>query len=259
MSQIDKTSDKSLIKRWGPLVMVLGLLIGGYISGVQDYISLSSLVKNRAALGEFVADNAIIAALSFIVVYAVLVALSFPGASLLTMTSGLLFGGIIGGFITVIGATIGAVAIFLIARSSLGDFLEAKAGPFLNKMIEGFKKDAFQYLLTIRLTPVFPFWAVNIVPAILNMKLGPYALATFIGIIPGTFVFAYIGAGLDSILDGVREAQPGCGGAGTCKFDFGQLVTGEILIALAGLALISILPLIVKKIRGNKAKLDNQT
>lgn len=248
--EIQKTTNP--LKRWGPLGVIIALLIGAYSAGLQDYISLSSLIMHRQELGVFVSENVFVAALSFVALYAALVALSFPGASLLTMSSGLLFGGILGGFLTVVAATFGAIIIFLIARSSLGDFLQDKAGAFVHKMIDGFKKNAFQYLLTIRLTPVFPFWAVNIVPALLNMKLGPYALATFIGIIPGTFVFSYIGAGLDSVLNSVREDQPGCGPAGTCSFDFGQLVTTEILIALLGLAAISIIPIVIKNIRGNK-------
>ncbi len=250
-SKINKT-NKGLLKRWGPVIAVLALLGAGYAAGLHEYVSVSSLVKNRQALGSFVAENLFVSAFGFVAVYAVLVALSFPGASLLTLTAGLLFGGFAGGILTVFGATLGAVAIFLIARSSLGDFLEDKAGPFINRMIDGFQKDAFQYLLTIRLTPVFPFWAVNIVPALLNMKLAPYTLATFLGIIPATFVFAFIGAGLDSILERIREEQPGCGEAGTCSFDFGQLVTTEMLLAMLGLAAISILPLIIRKLRGGK-------
>ena len=253
MCEKNKTKNSNLIKRWGPLFAIVGLFIAAYAAGLHKLISISSLVNNRVALAEFVSDNIILAALAFVALYAFLVALSFPGASLLTLASGLLFGGFFGGFLTVIAATIGAVVIFLIARSSLGDYLEEKAGPFMKKMAEGCQENAFQYLLTIRLTPVFPFWAVNIVPALLKMKLAPYVLATFIGIIPGTFVFAYIGAGLDSILDNIREEQPGCGEAGTCALNFKQLISTEIIIALFGLAAISILPLLVKKLRGQKA------
>ena len=119
-------------------------------------------------------------------------------------------------------------------------------------MIAGFQKDQFQYLLTLRLTPIFPFWVVNIVPALLNMKLGSYALATMIGIIPGTFAFAYIGAGLDSVIAAQEKANPGCAVAGTCSIDIGALVTTDLLIALAGLAALSALPFIIKKIRGKK-------
>ncbi len=240
------------IKKWGALGVIIALLIAGYAAGLHEYFSLSNLIKHREAMVAFVSDNILLAALTYMAVYITVVAVSFPGASALTITSGLVFGGILGGMLTVVGATLGAMLIFLIARSSLGDVLEKKAGPFIQKMIAGFQKDQFQYLLTLRLTPIFPFWVVNIVPALLKMKLVPYAIATFLGIIPGTMAFAYIGAGLDSVIAAQEEANPGCADAGTCSIEIGALVTTDLLIALAGLAALSALPFIIKKIRGNK-------
>ena len=238
-----------MIKRWLPLLIIVALLVLAYVFGLHEYLSLSNLIKQREFLSIIVSENFILAMLGYMLLYTLLVAISFPGASLVTMASGLLFGTILGGFVTVFGATLGAVIIFLVARSSFGDFLQTKAGPFMNKMVEGFQKDAFQYLLTIRLTPVFPFWVVNIVPALLNMKLAPYAIATFFGIIPGTFVYASIGTGLDSVFKNVESTQPGCVEANSCEFDLKTLVTPEILYALVGLAIISFLPFIIKKIR----------
>lgn len=249
-----QTPNKSAnpLKKWGALAVIGGLLVVGYWMGIFEHFGLSSFIKHRQALGDYVEANFILAAFGFILLYASLVAISFPGASFLTIASGFFFGGILGGSFAVIGATIGAVIIFIIAKTSFGDFLKQKAGPFVSKMVEGFKKDSFQYLLTLRLVPVFPFWVLNIVPALLDMKVKPYALATFLGIIPGTFTYAYIGTGMDSIIADVAEKQPGCAQAGNCKLDFGSLVTPEILIAITMLGVISILPLIIKKIRGGK-------
>ena len=247
-----------MIKRWLPLILIVGTLGIAYFAGLGEYISLSNLIAQREVLGTFVDSNLVAAALAYMALYAVLVAISFPGASLITLASGLLFGTLLGGTLSVIGATMGAIAIFLIARSSFGDFLQSKAGPFMNRMVEGFQKDAFQYLLTIRLIPAFPFWVVNIVPALLNMKLGPYAIATFFGIIPGTFVYASIGTGLDSVFAKVLETQPGCVAANSCEFDFASLVTREILLALVGLAVISFLPFIIRKLRGDKTLPQNK-
>ncbi len=241
------------IKKWGALGTILALLVVGYLAGLHEYFSLSNLIRHREAIVAFVSDNILLAMLCYTALYILIVAVSFPGASALTITSGLVFGGILGGTLTVIGATLGAIVIFLIARSSLGDVLEKKAGPFIQKMIAGFQKDQFQYLLTLRLTPIFPFWVVNIVPALLKMRLIPYAVATLVGIIPGTFAFAYIGAGLDSVIAAQEEANPGCADAGMCSIDIGALVTTDLLIALAGLAALSALPFIIKKIRGNKS------
>ena len=248
IKQEDKTVGAHL-KRWGPLITLLCILLAGYVLGLQEHFSLSSLIQNREILRQFVSENFLLAALSFMVLYSALVALSFPGASLLTIAGGFLFGGIVGGAMTVVAATSGAMIIFLIARSSFGDFLQAKAGPFVGRMVEGFQKDAFQYLLTLRLMPVFPFWVINIVPALLNMKLLPYSVATFIGIVPGTFAYAYIGAGLDSVVLAQQEANPGCVEAGNCAIDVKALVTTEVLIAMVALAVISILPVVIRKIR----------
>ena len=251
------TSDQSEkptnpLKKWGALGVILALLVAGYFAGLHEYFSLSNLIKHRETMVAFVSENILLAALAYVLLYLTVVAVSFPGASALTITSGLIFGGILGGALTVVGATLGAVVIFLIARSSLGDVLEKKAGPFIQKMIAGFQKDQFQYLLTLRLTPIFPFWVVNIVPALLKMQLPSYALATFLGIIPGTMAFAYIGAGLDSVIAAQEEANPGCADAGTCSIDVGALITKDLLIALAGLAVLSALPFIIKRIRGDK-------
>ena len=252
MTANNQKNPANPLKKWGALGGIIALLVIGYVAGLHEYISLSNLIKHREAMVAFVSDNILLAMLGYLVLYIIIVAVSFPGASALTITSGLVFGGILGGVLTVIGATTGAVIIFLIARSSLGEVMEKKAGPFIQKMIAGFQKDQFQYLLTLRLAPIFPFWVVNIVPALLNMKLGQYALATLIGIIPGTFAFAFIGAGLDSVIAAQEEANPGCADAGTCSIEIGALVTTELLVALAGLAALSALPFIIKKIRGNK-------
>ncbi len=253
MNSSSPQTGKSRLKRWAPLAVVLMVIGFGWFKGWHEYFTLSHLIIHREYLGMLVADNLVTAALGFVAIYAVLVGISFPGASYLTITGGLFFGGIAGGFLSVIGATIGSIIIFLVARSSFGDFLQARAGPFVSRMVDGFNKDAFQYLLTIRLTPVFPFWVVNIVPALLNMKLLPYAIATFFGIIPGGIAYAYIGAGLDSIIEAQQLANPGCAEAGTCSIDPKALITTEILIAMAALAVISILPLIIRKLRARNS------
>ena len=120
-------------------------------------------------------------------------------------------------------------------------------------MLAGFKEDQFLYLLSLRFTPVFPFWVVNIVPALLNMKVLPYAAATFLGIIPGTFAYAYIGSGLDSIIDAQQQANPGCAADGSCKIDLSALITGELLFAMAALGAVSLAPVLVKKFNAKKA------
>lgn len=241
----------AVLKRLMPAMLIVGLFGAAWLMGWFEHFSLSSLIRNREMLETYVTNHFALALAIYFCIYVVLVAISFPGASLLTLGAGLVFGGNIGGAATVFAATLGACAIFLVARSSLGDFLHDKAGPFVAKMIDGFNRDAFNYLLTVRLTPIFPFWVVNIVPALLNMKLVPFATATFIGIIPGTFAYAYVGAGLGSVIEAQEAANPGCAEAGTCQIDPASLITTEILIAMVALAAISFLPVILRRFTGS--------
>lgn len=234
-------------KRFLPALLVIMFLVISWFAGWFEYFSLSNLIMNREDLANFASDNMFVAMASYLLLYAALVAISFPGASLLTIGAGFVFGGFAAGILTVFGATAGAVIIFLIARSSFGDFLVRKAGPFVSKMVDGFNRDAFNYLLMIRLTPLFPFWVVNIVPALVNVRLLPYTIATFLGIIPGTFAYSFVGAGLGSVIEAQEAANPGCANAGTCEIDPSSLITPQILWAMLGLAAISVLPVLIRK------------
>jgi uncharacterized membrane protein YdjX (TVP38/TMEM64 family) len=185
----------------------------------------------------FVMQSPIVAVLVFILLYALSTALSLPGGALLTVTAGFLFGIGLGTATTVVGATLGAVAIFLAARTGLRDVLAAKAGPMLQRMEAGFRENALSYLLVLRLIPIFPFFVVNIVPALLGVPLRTYAIGTLVGIIPGTFVFASIGAGLGSVFDRMEE------------FTLKGALTPEVTIALVGLGVLSLIPVAYKKLK----------
>jgi uncharacterized membrane protein YdjX (TVP38/TMEM64 family) len=234
-----------------PVAAVTALLAFAWLAGWFDNLSLSALIRHRDALAAFVEQNWLLALLAYGVIYAALVAISFPGAAFLTIIAGFLFGGPAAGSTTVVAATAGACAIFAIARTSLGNVLAERAGPFVRRMVAGFNRDAFSYLLTLRLTPLFPFWVVNIVPALLNMRLRDYAAATFLGIIPGTFAYAYVGAGLDSVIAAQEAANPGCADAGTCHIEISSLVTPQILYAMTALAIVALLPVIVRRLFGS--------
>lgn len=233
----DKSSEKASLllnlKRFSPLLIILTLLLIGYASGLHKYLSLDAVAENKALIDTFVTDNFILAMGAYLLIYIVAVSLSFPGASFLTIAGGGIFGWAIGGTLTVIGATIGASIIFLVAKTSIGDYLAEKAGPRMNKLREGFQKEAFSYLLTLRLAPVVPFWITNLAPALFGMDLFRYALATFIGIIPGTYAYSFIGDQVGSAVDGSD-------------------ITQKITLGLAALAAASVIPLIVKWVRRKK-------
>jgi uncharacterized membrane protein YdjX (TVP38/TMEM64 family) len=246
------------IKRWAPIAILIAGIVAIYASGAHKYLSLTAVAENRDALMSFVASNYLAAIAVFVLVYTIAVAVSLPGALLLTILGGFLFGWAIGGAITVFAATLGAVIIFLVARTSLGDALASKAGPWMEKLSDGFRKDAFNYMLFLRLVPVFPFWLVNIAPALAGVGLGTYTITTLIGIIPGTFAFSLAGSGLDSIIDAQKQAFETCvtqNGADNCTFalDAGSLVTPRLLAAFAALGVVALIPVVLKKLRARKA------
>ena len=165
------------------------------------------------------------------------VALSVPGGALMTLAGGFLFGAFWGTALVVIAATAGATVVFLIARYVLGDVMRRKAGPFLQRMEAGFQENALSYLLVLRLVPAFPFWTVNLAPALLGVRLPVYVLATAVGIVPGTFVFASFGAGLGAIFDAGGEVS------------LRGVLTPEIVAGLVGLAVLALLPVAVKRLK----------
>jgi uncharacterized membrane protein YdjX (TVP38/TMEM64 family) len=226
--------------------------------GWHRYLTLEGIAANRDALQAMIASNYVVAVLGYIGLYAAAVALSVPGASVLTLSGGLLFGWFFGGLWAITGATIGATAIFLIARSAFGESLRAKAGPWVTKLQAGFNEDAASYLLFLRLVPAFPFFVVNLVPALLGVPLWTYVATTFVGIIPGTFAFASIGAGLDSVIAHAKTGYAACvtaNGPPACKLTInaGSLVTRELLFAFAALGIVALIPVAVKKWRHKPA------
>ncbi len=248
--QQDDCEQKSAFRRYLPLAVLAGITVLVISQGWHKYLSLEQLAIHNDLLKAYIADNWLLALGGFMVLYIVIIALSLPGGSLLTLAGGFLFGWISAGIAIVFAATAGATIVFMIARTSLGENLAAKAGPWLEKFAKEFNKEAFHGLLFLRLCPAFPFWFVNLAPALLGMKLRTYMVATFIGIIPGTFAFAFLGTGLESIIAAQQEANLGCVGE-DCSFEFsiGALVTPEILIALVALACVALLPILLRRWR----------
>ena len=228
-----------LLRRLAPLGLIGLALALIFVFNLDRFLTFEALRENRALLTGFVADHMILAALAFTAIYAVATALSVPGGLILSIAGGFLFGSILATGLIVVGATLGALAIFLAARSAFGDLLRTRAGTFITKLDAGFRENAFSYLLVLRLVPLFPLFVVNLVPAFLEVRTGVYTAATFLGIIPGSFVFALVGAGLDDVLESTEAFSPA------------TALTPEAIGALVGLAALSLLPLAYKvRLRG---------
>lgn len=228
------------LSRFLPALAIVACLALGYAFGLQNYLSLNALADHRDQLQGFVEQNFILAAAIYLGVYALAVAVAFPAASVLTVFGGFLFGWLIGGALTAAAATTGATLLFLAARSTLGPALRDRAGGSLSRFADGFREDAFSYLLILRLAPIFPFFLVNIAPAFFGVGTRIFVMATLIGILPGTFAYSYLGSGLDSVLLAAREAGQ--------TLSLGDLVTPQITLAFAALAVVAAIPLIVKRL-----------
>ncbi len=217
-------------------VLVLGL-IAFFALGLDRYMSFEVLRENRHLLLRWVESWGFAAALVYMIVYAAAVAFSIPSGALMSITGGFLFGVVWGSLYILVGATVGATLLFAVAKMSVGDYLRGRAGPWMEKMEEGFGKNALSYLLMLRLMPLFPFFVVNLVPAFLGVPLSTYVIGTFVGIIPGVFVFASVGAGLGSIFDEGAE------------FSLSGILTPQIALAMAGLALLVLIPVAYKRFK----------
>ena len=229
-------TGKWRIGKWGlPAVLVCGL-IGFFATGLHALISWETVTRHYAEISYFLEQNLTTSYLGFIIFYTAVVAFSLPIASLLTMAGGALLGWPAVGLI-VVAATAGASLLFIAARGLLRDVLRARAGPFFAKLESGFTKNAFSYLLFLRLMPAAPFWAVNILPAFSSMRFVQFVSATAIGIIPGTSVYVAVGRGFDHLL--AQGKTP----------NLAIIHSPHIWLPLAGLALLALLPILVRKIR----------
>ena len=222
------------IRRILPLAVIIGGFVSFFAFDLHTYVTFDTLKQNREWLLAQVAENRAIAVLAFIATYAAIAGFSLPGATFASLTGGFLFGLWFGTAWNVVAATIGATLLFLAAQTVFADILHQKAGPWLQKLETKFKENAFSYLLFLRLVPGFPFVAVNLVPAFLGVPLRTFVVTTFFGIIPGAFVYTSIGAGLGAVFDRGDEFSPA---------DF---LTPEIVTGLAGLAVLSLLPIAIK-------------
>jgi uncharacterized membrane protein YdjX (TVP38/TMEM64 family) len=200
MSQ-DQTLRRSSWQRYVPLALIGIGIVAVLASGAYKYLSLETLQANRSAMLAFVAERPLAAAAIYVSVYLVVTLLAIPGSLWVTVTGGFLFGVAGGAALTWSAAMIGATGLFLAARGALAPLFERQATGWLARLREGFRSNAFNYLLFLRLMPLAPFGVVNVVPAILGVGLRTFVSATAIGIVPGTVIYCFLGAGIGAALD----------------------------------------------------------
>jgi uncharacterized membrane protein YdjX (TVP38/TMEM64 family) len=218
------------------IALVIACAIGAFFYfDLGRFLSLDTLKENRDRLLAFTEANYAASVALFILVYIAVTGLSLPGAVILTLAGGFLFGSVFATLFVNLGATTGATLAFLAARYVLRDWVEKKFGKWLEPLQQGFAKNAFSYLLTLRLIPLFPFFVVNLVSGLTRMSVGSYVGATALGIIPGSFVYAYAGRQLGTINSLKEIASP------------------NVIAAFVLLGLLALVPIIYKKATAQSA------
>lgn len=249
MDEAGRGREMPFWQRAIPLAVIVLLVIAVFATGIHREFGLDAIAMRYAWARGLVDAHPIATVLATVAVFVVFVSLSIPGAWLLTVATGLVFGWVAGSAIVTIGATLGASVLFLVARTVLADFVRKRAGPWLDAMAEGFRDNAISYLFFLRLAPVVPFTLVNLAPALLGVPYRIFAFTTFFGIMPGTIAYAFAGEGLRSLVAeravACAEGRPPCGD----PFAPSDLVTPQILIAFMLLAVVSLLPVVLKRLR----------
>ena len=225
------------IKRFG-LLIFLGVLLGLFFYfKLYEYFTFESLKAHRMDLLRFTDAHLKLALGLFALIYTLSVAVSVPGAWFLTLIAGFLFGPLLGAPTVILSATLGAVFVFIAVKQAFRAWWMKKNRVWLKIMEKGFQEDAFFYLLFLRLVPLFPFWFVNIIPALLGVPLGVFAFATLIGIMPGAFVYVFVGHGLGHVLD-VNQA-----------LNLKLLEDPMVILPLIGLGVLALVPVIYRRVR----------
>lgn len=218
-----------------PLLLIMALFILFFVLRLDQYVSFANIKQHHQQLLRWTHAYYVYTVLCFFLIYALTVAASLPGATLLTVISGFLFGVPLGTLYVVFSATLGATLLFLAIHFALKDWLVKKNKAWMDTMKKGIQRDAYSYLFFLRLMPIFPFWVVNIIPALLEIPLKTFIITTFFGIIPGTLIYVSIGNGLGYLIEQGKEPK------------FSIIFAPQIFWPLVGLALLSLVPMIYRR------------
>jgi uncharacterized membrane protein YdjX (TVP38/TMEM64 family) len=237
--------------RYLPLAIVLIGVIAIFATGLNRSLSFETFVDYQVHLRQLVSEHRLAMLGLYVMIYVTAVTLSLPASAFLTTIGGFLFGWALGGTVASMAATLGATSIFLIARTSLGQPFLRRAGSRIQVFAAGFQKQAFSYLLFLRLMPVMPFWLTNLAAAFFGVRLKTFVLATQIGMIPTSFAFAFAGSGLDDVIVAQEKIRAQClaNGGSDCGLDLSakSLLTRELMIALAILGILALAPILVRR------------
>ena len=221
------------------LLLFIFLLLAISSSFLFDYwgFIIDLITQYHTELFDFIENKFFSSLILFTIIYVVSIAISLPIGSFLTFIGGYIFGAYYGFFSVIIGATVGALILFMIIKVGILRTIGSihQKSELINKIKFGIDKNIWSYLFFIRFFPIFPFWFVNIAPAILGVRLLPYTVTTFFGIMPGSLSIILIGSGVEDIVNK--------------KVEFAWNFSDQkfLFIGLLILSLTSTLPIFLKK------------
>jgi uncharacterized membrane protein YdjX (TVP38/TMEM64 family) len=209
-------------------IIVIG--INYYVNSI-NLLTLENIKANRDFLINYVSNNLVLSVFAFSTIYIIATSLSIPGAALLSLTGGLIFPFPFSGIIVLTSATIGAFLNFLVSRYLLKDFVKRKFEKPMKKINKELEKNGNNYLLTLRLVPIFPFFLINLAMGLTDMPALKFIIISYIGMAPGSLVYVYAGRNLATI-DHMKD-----------------IFSPSVLIAFTLLGLFSLLPTVYDKIK----------
>ena len=227
----------ALVRRFGPLVLVILAVAAAFASGLTRHLSVHELRDKHSLLEAYVHAHPLLSLAGYVGLYVVVVALSLPAALVMTLTGGFLFGPWLGGAAAAVGCTLGSGVIFLICRTAVGDALRGRAGSMVERVEAGIRRDAFSYIVALRLIPVSPFWLVNLALGFVSIPLTTFLAATFVGIAPVSVVYAGIGSSLNQVFARGGHAN------------LHSLLHPGLVAPLIGLGVLALLPVAMRLIR----------
>lgn len=244
-------NEGSAWRRWLPLALLACGSVAVLVSGLTQLVDFERLLASRAWLRAAVEEDRTRAVALAAMVYVCAVIVSVPATLVLTVFCGFLFGTVTGALVAIGSATTGASIVFAIGRNAARDVILRRAGPRLGRFAAGFRHDAFSYVAFLRLLPIFPFWMTNLLPAAFGVPLRTFALATFLGLFPGAFVYAATGAGIEEAVAAHEAAKGEClartGAPCELALELRSLITPTTLGALGGLAVFSLLTIVLRR------------
>jgi uncharacterized membrane protein YdjX (TVP38/TMEM64 family) len=231
----------AFLKRFGPAVLVAAAIVAAFATGIARHFSLHELRDRRELIEAMVRIHPVISAFAYLGGYTLVIALSLPAALPMTVAGGLFFGPWIGGLAAALGCTLGGTIVYLVCRTAAGDVLRRHTSPRIGEIEDGVRRDAFFYIMTLRLLPIMPFGLTSIALGFLEIPLATFIGATFLGIAPLSFIYARLGWGLNAAF------------ASHQRLNLHSLLQPSILITLGALALLSLTPIALRHFRPRPA------